>query len=64
MRGRVNRRGQSILEYLIVIAAIIAAIVVFGPAMGGQVTAIGNNAVTEVTGAATAVTTNIDVGRQ
>jgi hypothetical protein len=49
---------------LIVIAAIIAAIVVFGPAMGGQVLTIGNNAVTEVGAAGAAVTTQIDVGRQ
>ena len=64
MRGRMNRRGQSILEYLIVVAAIIAAIVIFGPAMGGQVAAIGNTAVTEVRASAGVVAGQINVGRQ
>ncbi|GEM_PF-6289714 len=37
LRGRRSRRGQSVVEYLVVAAAIIAAIIVIGPFIGGRV---------------------------
>ena len=50
-----NRRGQSIIEYLVVAAAIIAAVIVFGPQIGTQVKTIGTNAVTRTGTSATTV---------
>ncbi len=36
-----NRRGQSIVEYLIVAAAVIAAVVVFGGKLGKGIENVG-----------------------
>lgn len=36
-----NQRGQSIIEYLIIAAAIVGAILVFGPLLGTTVQGIG-----------------------
>jgi len=59
-----NRRGQSIIEYLVVAAAIIGAIMVFGPAIGGQVSNIGNNAVTQTGSSAGAVSGRVTSGQR
>lgn len=61
---RRNQRGQSIVEYLVVVAAIIAAIIGIGAAVGDRTTALSNSATGRIDAAATTVETNVAAARQ
>ncbi len=61
---RRNQRGQSIIEYLVVVAAIIAVIVGIGAAVGNKTNQLATSATNSMDKADTAITTNIDAQRQ
>ena len=50
-----NRRGQSVVEYLVIAAAVIAAVIVFGTGFRTQVDKIGKESSEEVGEAATKI---------
>lgn len=54
-----NQRGQSIIEYLIIAAAIVGAILIFGPLLGTTVQGIGTASNTRMQSVTPVVTANI-----
>ena len=66
MRQAVGRsqRGQSIIEYLVVVAAVITAIIAIGALVQPKVTTLGTTAVNSLDTADTAITANIGAARQ
>ncbi len=57
-----NQRGQSIVEYLVVAAAIIGVVVLLGPAISGRVNTVTGTTVTKFDAANTAIDTGIAPG--
>ena len=57
-----NRRGQQLVEYLIIVAVIVAAIIAIAPIIRGHVDTLLGNAATHTQNAATALgTAAVDV---
>ena len=61
LRGRRSRRGQSVVEYLVVAAAIIGAVIVIGPLIGGRVNNVLTTTTNKYDDADNAVQTGINV---
>ena len=62
-----NRQGQSIVEYLVVIAVILGALMLLGGPTGllkGKVQDLGNNAANGIGKAATAINNNVTSAEQ
>jgi len=65
VRGkRRSRRGQSIIEYLVIVAAVIAAIIAFRGSVQGGVNNLQTQAVNRMDAAAEAMNNNIGAARQ
>ena len=56
---RRSAKGQSIIEYLVVAAAVITAVLAIGGIVQGRVTALGTSAGGQIDAAGTAITTNV-----
>lgn len=60
----IGRRGQSIIEYLVVAAAVITAVLAIGGVVQGRVTNLGNAAGGQIDAAGAAITANVTAAAQ